>query len=55
MSEWQVLTEDRPSAFSLDPEANSLFAAGLETERLALYRVKAGDPITLETYSTNVR
>ncbi|MFQ6029623.1 MAG: lactonase family protein, partial [Dehalococcoidia bacterium] len=35
----QVATEDRPSAFSLDPEGHFLFAAGSETDRLASYRI----------------
>src|SRR6266567_8530957 len=35
-----VATENRPSAFSLDPEGHFLFAAGSETDRLASYRVK---------------
>ena len=53
----QVSAEDRPSAFSLDPEGNFLFAAGSETDRLASYRVNGdtGDLTPLETYSVGKR
>ena len=35
----QVPTESGPRAFSLDPQGNFLYAAGLESGRLACYRV----------------
>ena len=53
----QVSTEDRPSAFSLDPQGNFLFAAGSETNRLASYRVNGdtGELTPLETYPVGKR
>ena len=53
----QVPTEAVPSAFSLDPEGNFLFAAGSESGRIASYRVSAGtgDLTPLETYSVGKR
>ncbi len=52
----QVSTEDRPSAFSLDPECNFLFAACSETDQLASYRVNdTGDLTHMETYSVGKR
>ncbi|HEU0020232.1 MAG TPA: beta-propeller fold lactonase family protein, partial [Dehalococcoidia bacterium] len=52
-----VPTEDRPSAFSLDPAGNFIFAAGSETDRLASYRVNndTGVLTSLETYSVGRR
>lgn len=49
----RVSTEAVPRAFSLDPEGNSLFAAGLESSRLASYRVNGdtGELEPLETYA----
>ena len=37
----QTPTEDVPRAFSLDPSGEFLYAAGLESARLASYRVNA--------------
>ncbi len=53
----QVPTEDRPSAFSLDPQGNFLVAAGSETDRLASYRVNGdtGELTPLEIYSVGKR
>ena len=53
----QVSTEAVPSAFSLDPEDNFLFAAGSESYRLASYRVNGntGELTPLETYSVGER
>jgi 6-phosphogluconolactonase len=53
----QVSTEAVPSAFSLDPEAHFLFAAGSETDRLASYRVNGdtGALTPMETYSVGKR
>ena len=39
----QVPTEPVPRAFSLDPAGNFLFVAGLESGRLASYRVDSGN------------
>ena len=41
-----------PRAFSLDPQGNFLYAAGLESGRLASYRVNgsSGDLEPLEVY-----
>jgi 6-phosphogluconolactonase len=52
-----VSTEARPSAFSLDPEGHFLFAAGLETDRLASYRVnrEIGALTPLKTYPVGKR
>ncbi|MFC1941355.1 lactonase family protein [Chloroflexota bacterium] len=49
----RVPTEAIPRAFSLDPEGNFLFAAGLESGRLASYRVNGdtGELEPLETYA----
>ncbi|MDP6403453.1 MAG: beta-propeller fold lactonase family protein, partial [SAR202 cluster bacterium] len=35
-------TEPRPRTFSLDPAGNFLFVAGLDSGRLASYRVDGG-------------
>ena len=53
----RVDTEAVPSAFSLDPEANFVFAAGSETGRLASYRINGdtGELTPLETYSAGQR
>ena len=53
----QVSTEVVPSAFSLDPEAKFLFAAGSESGRLASYRINGdtGALTPLETYSVGQR
>ena len=53
----QISTEAVPSAFSLDPEGNFLFAAGSESGRLASYRVNAdsGELTPLEIYSAGKR
>ena len=53
----QVSTEAVPSAFSLDPGGNFLFAAGSESGRLASYRVNAdtGELAPLETYPVGQR
>jgi 6-phosphogluconolactonase len=52
-----VSTEAVPSAFSLDPEGNFLFAAGAESNRLAAYRVnrETGELTPLETYAVGKR
>ena len=52
-----VSTEAAPSAFSLDPEGNFLFAAGSASNRLASYRVNSdtGELTPLETYSVGKR
>ncbi len=52
-----VSTEVVPSAFSLDPEAKFLFAAGSESGRLASYRINGdtGALTPLETYSVGQR
>jgi len=52
-----VATEERPSAFSLDPEGHFLFVAGSETDRLASYRVNSetGALTPLETYPVGKR
>ena len=49
----QVATESMPRAFSLDPEGNFLFTAGLESSRLASYRINGdnGELEPLETYT----
>ncbi len=49
----RVPTEAVPRAFSLDPEGNFLFAAGLESGRLVSYRVNGdtGELEPLETYT----
>lgn len=49
----QVPTEPVPRAFSLDPQGNFLFVAGLESGRLASYRVEieGGSLSPMETYS----
>lgn len=53
----QVSTESVPSAFSLDPEGNFLFAAGSESDRLAAYRIYSdtGALTPLETYAAGKR
>ena len=53
----QVPTEAVPSAFSLDPEGNFLFAAGSASGCLASYRINGdtGEPSPLETYSVGNR
>jgi 6-phosphogluconolactonase (cycloisomerase 2 family) len=53
----QVSTEDRPSAFSLDPQGRFVFAAGSETDRLASYRIDGdtGELTPLETYPVGKR
>ena len=45
-------TEAVPRAFSIDPQGDFLFAAGLETGRLAAYRIngESGELEPLETY-----
>jgi 6-phosphogluconolactonase len=50
-------TEAVPSAFSLDPEGNFLFAAGAESNLLAAYRVnrETGELTPLETYAVGKR
>ncbi len=52
-----VSTEQVPSAFSLDPAGNFVFAAGSESNRLASYRVNGdtGTLTPLETYSVGKR
>ena len=52
-----VSTEAVPSAFSLDPEGNFLFAAGSASGRLASYRINgdSGELTPLETYSVGKR
>jgi 6-phosphogluconolactonase len=52
-----VSTEDRPSAFSLDPQGRFVVSAGSETDRLASYRVNvdSGELIPLETYLVGKR
>lgn len=49
----RVPTEAVPRAFSLDPEGNFLFAAGLESGRLVSYRINedSGGLEPLETYT----
>ncbi len=49
----RVPTEAVPRAFSLDPEGDFLFAAGLESGRLVSYRVNrdTGELDLIETYS----
>ncbi len=46
-------TEEKPRAFNVDPTGNFLFAAGLETGRLAAYRIAPGSGrlSPLETYA----
>ena len=53
----RVSTEAVPSAFSLDPEGNFLFAAGSASGRLASYRINGdtGGLTPLETYSVGKR
>jgi 6-phosphogluconolactonase len=53
----QVSTEAVPSAFSLDPESNFIFAAGSASGRLASYRIdgETGELTPLETYSVGRR
>ena len=53
----QVSTEAVPSAFSLDPEGNFLFAAGSASGRLTSYRINGdtGELTPLETYSVGQR
>jgi len=53
----QEPTEAVPSAFSLDPEGNFLFAAGSESGRLASYRINGdtGKLTSLKTYSVGKR
>ena len=53
----QVSTEAIPSAFSLDPEGNFLFAAGTASGRLASYRLNgdSGELTPLKTYSVGKR
>ena len=48
----RVSTEAVPRAFSLDPQGKFLFSAGLETGRLAAYRIDAesGELEPLEIY-----
>ena len=50
-------TEAVPSAFSLDPEGDFIFAAGSESDRLASYRINTdtGELTPLETYSAGKR
>jgi 6-phosphogluconolactonase len=52
-----VATEPVPSAFSLDPGGNFLFAAGSESGRLTGYRIEGetGKLSPLETYSVGKR
>ena len=47
-----VLTEAVPRAFSLDPSGTFLYAAGLESGRLAAYRINRaeGNLDHIETY-----
>jgi len=49
----QAASEAIPRAFSLDPEGNFLFAAGLESGRLASYRINGdtGELEPLEVYT----
>jgi 6-phosphogluconolactonase len=53
----QVLSEAVPRAFGLDPTGNFLFAAGLESGRLASYRINSdtGALTPLETYVVGKR
>jgi len=53
----RVETEAVPSAFSLDPEAKFLYAAGSETGVLASYGINGGtgELTPLETYSVGKR
>ncbi len=53
----QIPTEAVPSAFSIDPEGNFVFAAGSESGRLASYRINGdtGELKPLETYSVGQR
>ena len=52
-----VSTEAVPSAFSLDPEGQFVFAAGSASGRLASYRINGatGELTPLETYSVGQR
>jgi 6-phosphogluconolactonase len=52
-----VSTEQVPSAFSLDPEARFVFAAGSESGRLASYRLDSGTGglTPMETYTVGKR
>lgn len=53
----RTATEAVPSAFSLDPEGNFVYAAGSATGRLASYRIhkETGALTPLETYSVGQR
>jgi 6-phosphogluconolactonase len=53
----QVATEAVPSAFSLDPEGQFVYAAGSATSRLAPYRIngETGALTPLETYPVGRR
>ncbi|NQW23984.1 MAG: lactonase family protein [SAR202 cluster bacterium] len=53
----QVPTESVPSAFSLDPEGNFLFAAGSESDHLASYQINpdTGALTPLEIYAAGKR
>ena len=53
----RVPTEPVPRAFSLDPDGSFLFVAGLESGRLASYRVdpESGELTPLETYDSGNR
>jgi len=53
----QVATEERPSAFSLDPQGNFVYGAGSETNRLASYRINqdTGELTPLEVYDVGKR
>ncbi|WP_300539843.1 beta-propeller fold lactonase family protein [uncultured Nocardioides sp.] len=53
----RVSTEAVPSAFSLDPEAKFLYAAGSETGVLASYSINgdSGELTPMETYPVGKR
>ena len=53
----QTPSEPVPRAFSLDPEGQFLYAAGIESGRLAAYRVDQGSGVLqpLTTYPVGAR
>ena len=53
----QVPTEDRPSAFSLDPRGKFVYGAGSETNKLASYRINqdTGELTPMEVYDVGKR
>jgi 6-phosphogluconolactonase len=53
----QVPTEDRPSAFSLDPQGKFVYGAGSETNKLASYRMNpdTGELTPMEVYDVGQR